>query len=92
MIENNIDVTWMDEPVEKVPGWQGKYKLLCTLLFKKRLTYSNMYVLSYSLNKSKFKNNEAQLKENIIKDLAAIYYYNNNKLPNGFEIKYIEKE
>lgn len=86
MEDNNINVKWMDETIEKVPGWQGKYRLLCTFLLKKRLTYSNMYVLSYALNKAKFKDNEVSLKEKIIKDLAIIYYYNNGKLPNGFNL------
>ena len=84
MEANTINIKWMDEIIEKVPGWQCKYRLLCTFLLKKRLTYSNMYVLSYALNKVKFKDNEVLLKEKIIKDLALIYYYNNGKLPNGF--------
>lgn len=84
-MEYDIDIKWMDEVIEKVPGWQGKYKLLCIMLFKKRLTYSNMYVLSYALNKFNFKGNEDALKEKIIKDLAIIYHYNNNKLPIGFK-------
>ena len=84
MEDNTINIKWMDEIIEKVPGWQCKYRLLCAFLLKKRLTYSNMYVLSYALNKVKFKDNEVLLKEKIIKDLAIIYYYNNGKLPNGF--------
>ena len=31
------------------------------------MTYSNMYVLTYALNKLKFKNNELMLKEKNIK-------------------------
>ena len=83
IMDYNLDISWMDEPIEKVPGWQGKYKLLCAILFKKKLTYSNMYALTYGLNKLKFKNNERALKERILKDIITLYYYNNNKLPNG---------
>ena len=75
----------MNETVESLPNIQGIYKLLCTLLLKRRMTYSNLYVLTYALNKNKFKDNELNLKEKIIKDLALIYYYNNKKLPEGFE-------
>lgn len=75
----------MDETVESLPNIQGTYKLLCALLLKRRMTYSNLYVLTYALNKNKFKDNELNLKEKIIKDLALIYYYNNKKLPEGFE-------
>ena len=80
-MSKNIDVNWMDETVEKLPNIQGIYKLFCFLLFKRRMTYSNLYVLTYALNKNKFKDNELKLKEKIIKDLALIYYYNNNILP-----------
>jgi hypothetical protein len=81
----NIDVSWMDETIDKYPGKKWFYKLICFFLLKKKLTYSNLYVLSYALSKNKYKNDEIKLKEKIIKDLAFIYYYNNNKLPKGFE-------
>ncbi len=82
----NFDLTWMDEPIEEIPGKQGLYKLFCTILFKRRMTYSNMYLLSFYLHKNKFKDNELALKEKILKDLALIYYFNNQKLPDGFTI------
>jgi hypothetical protein len=44
-----------------------------------------MYVLTYALHKKQYKDNEIALKEKIVKDLAAIYLFNNNKLPDGFE-------
>ena len=82
---NVDDVKWMNEKIEKFPGKKGYYTLMCFLLGKKRLTYSNLYVLAYGLHKGRFKDNEEKLKEKIIKDLAKIYYYNNKRLPNGFE-------
>lgn len=81
------NATWMDEVIEQVPGNQGRYRLLCLLLFKRRMTYANMYVFTYALHKNKFKDNEQVLKGKILKDLALIYYYNNKKLPDGFEIE-----
>lgn len=79
------NVQWMDETVESVPGKQGYYRLMCIILLKKRLTYNNMYVLTYAFHKRKFKNNELELKKKIITELAALYFYNNKVLPDGFE-------
>ena len=87
MVENSYDISWMDEKIDEYPKFNGLYRLFCLMLFKKRMTYSNLYVLSYALNKNKYKDNELTLKELIIKDLAAIYYFNNKKLPNGFKFK-----
>lgn len=88
MIDNNLDVSWMNDTIEKYPGKKWFYKLMCWMLFKKKLTYSNLYVLSYAFSKNKYVENEIELKEKILKDLALIYYYNNNKLPNGFNKEY----
>lgn len=79
------NVSWMDEKINEFPGKKGYYRLICFLLLKRKLTYSNLYVLTYGLHKNKFKDNELKLKEKIIKELAMIYYYNNKKLPDGFE-------
>lgn len=84
-MNSQFDLTWMDEPIEKFPGYQGLYKFFCFLLMKRRMTYANMYVLTYALHKKQYKDNEIALKEKIVKDLAAIYLFNNNKLPDGFE-------
>jgi hypothetical protein len=51
------------------------------------MTYANMYVFTYALHKNKYKDNELVLKEKILKELAQIYYFNNKKLPEGFEIE-----
>lgn len=84
-MNKNYNISWMDETIEVFPGAQGIYRFCCCLLFKRRMTYSNMYVLIYALNKNKYKDKELELKEKIIKELAAIYLYNNNTLPDGFE-------
>lgn len=84
-MERHFDFSWLDEPIERYPGYPGMYKFFCFLLLKRRMTYANLYVLSYALHKKNYKDNELVLKEKIINDLAAIYLYNNNKLPDGFE-------
>lgn len=88
MGENNFNAEWMNEKVEKVPnGGQGMYRLLCAVMLKKRLTYKNLYVFAYALNKHKYKDNEQYMKEKIIEELAGLYYYNTGELPAGCEFK-----
>lgn len=84
-MNEDINVSWMNETIEELPEHQGMYKLFCLIQLKRRMTYSDMYVFTYALNKNKYKNNDLELKERIIKDLVLIYYYNNKKLPYGFE-------
>lgn len=84
-MNSKFDVSWMDDTIEDFPGNKMLYKLFCFMLCKRRLTYANMYVFVYALNKNKYKDNELELKEKIVKDLAMIYYHNNKKLPDGFE-------
>jgi hypothetical protein len=88
-MNKEINVNWMDETIERFPGKQGFYRILCLMFLKRRLTYSNIYVFTYGIYKNKYKDNEIVLKERIIKELAMIYYYNNKCLPDGFE--YTEK-
>lgn len=84
-MKQEFNISWMDETIEQLPKSQRMYRLCCYMLLKRRMTYSNMYVLIYALNKNKYKDKETELKEKIIKELAAIYLYNNNTLPDGFE-------
>jgi hypothetical protein len=86
VMNGEFNVNWLDEPIERVPGGQGCYRLMCLLLFKRRMTYGNMYVFTYAFHKNKHAENELLLKEAILKDLAKIYYFNNGRLPDGFEI------
>lgn len=86
MFKNEFNTDWLDEKVEKIPnGGQGVYRLLCLMLFKKSMTYKELYVFAMTLNKRKFKDNETRMKELIIKELAKIYYYNTGNLPTGFD-------
>lgn len=81
----NYDGKWLDEKIERMPGGQKRYRFLCLLLFKRRMTYADMYVYTYGIYQDAFKDNELKLKEKILRELAYIYYYNNNKMPDGFE-------
>jgi hypothetical protein len=84
-MNTNFDLSWMDEPIENFPKYHGIYKLLCILLMRRRMTYANLYVLAYAFYKNDYKDNELVLKEKIVRDLATLYLFNNNKLPDGFE-------
>ena len=68
-MNEDINVSWMNETIEELPEHQGMYKLFCLIQLKRRMTYSDMYVFTYALNKNKYKNNELELKERIIKDI-----------------------
>lgn len=85
-MEIDYNGNWLDEKIERMPGGQKRYRLICLLFFKRRMTYANMYVFTYGIYKNKFKDNEEKLKEKILKELAYIYYYNNKRLPDGFEL------
>ena len=47
------DVTWMEERIDRVPKANWLYKFCCLFLFRwrKKLTYNEMYLLLYGLNK-----------------------------------------
>ena len=49
-----------------------------------------MYAFTYELHRHKFRNDENKLKIKILKELALIYYFNNHRLPDGFELEITE--
>ena len=72
---------WMDERIDRVPysNWLYKWFLLKP---RTKLTYNEMFVLLYGLNKKALSKDEAR--EFAFKQIINIYkYLNNNKLPNG---------
>ena len=74
----NLD--WMDGTVESVPSMNWLYRLCCILLFKKRMTYNELYVLLYGINKRKIgEDNAKRLAMNQV--LKTYKHLNNNKLP-----------
>lgn len=85
-MDESLNVGWLQEPIQRMPGKQAGYRLICALMLKKRMTYADMYVFSYAFHKKKYKDNETELKIKILKDLASIYFYNNKKMPDGFTI------
>jgi hypothetical protein len=75
------DIAWTGEEIESVPSWGWMYRFVCFMLRKKKLTYREMFMLLYGINKKSLGEREA--KEFATQRIIAIYEYNNNKLPEG---------
>ena len=84
-VTNNISTEWLEETIEKVNNINWLYKLICFLLFKrkKKLTYKEMYLLLYGLNRRNIGDKEA--KQLSMERIIKIYKENNNKYPKGLE-------
>lgn len=74
---------WFEEKIEYIEGDKFLYKLVCFCLKgpKKRLSYKELYLLLYGLNRRKLGNKKA--KEMAIKRIVEIYksHHDNNE-PN----------
>ena len=78
---------WFDEKIEYIDGDKFLYKLVCFFLggFKKRLTYKELYILLYQLNKHKL--GEKKYKKKSMQRILKIYsHFHNNEIPNVEEI------
>ena len=78
---------WFDEKIEYIKGDKFFYKVICFLLggHKKRLTYKQVYLLLYGLNKSRFGEDKAKkLAASRILDIYASHH--NNEYPKDFKI------
>jgi hypothetical protein len=79
-MENNIK--WMEEIIDDVPSNKTLFKLFKFILGKRKtgLTYKELYII-YT-NMYNFKNtDEIEMKEQALKHILEIYYYNNEKYP-----------
>lgn len=81
--EQEDEIAWTKELVEDVPSKRWLYRVSCFLLGKKRLTYQEMFMLIYGINKKNL--GEKMSKEVATQKIIGIYEYNNNKLPEGIE-------
>ena len=69
-MNEDIDVSWMDETIENFPGNQGMYRLFCLLQFKRRMTYSDMYVFTYALHKF---NADKNIKQSPVSSIEMLF-------------------
>lgn len=79
-MENNIK--WMEDIIDDVPSNKTLFKLFKFILGKRKtgLTYKELYII-YT-NMYNFKNtDEIEVKEQALKHILEIYYYNNEKYP-----------
>jgi hypothetical protein len=74
---------WMEEPIECLERGNWLYRFVCFFLGKrkKKLTYQEMYMLLYGLNKGKL--GEKESKKAAMNRILEIYKWSHNKLPNG---------
>ena len=73
---------WLNETVESVEHSNWLYKFCCFFLGrrKKKLTYSELFMVLYGLNKNGLGPEEA--KKFAMEKLVEIYKWNNNKEPD----------
>jgi hypothetical protein len=81
--EQEAEIAWTKETVEDVPSKKWLYRVSCFLLGKKKLTYREMFMLIYGINKRNL--GEKKSKEVAAQKIIGIYEYNNKELPEGIE-------
>ncbi len=78
---------WFDEKIEYIEGDRFIYKLVCFFLggFKRRLSYKELYILLYNINKQKL--GEENAKRLSMNKILKIYsHFHNNELPKEVNI------
>ena len=75
-------MNWLEETVESVEHSNWLYKACCWFLLKpkKKLTYSELFMILYGLNKKALGYEDA--KKFAFKQLIEVYKWNNNKEPD----------
>lgn len=74
-----MEMMWLNEKIESLPKNNGLYKFVCTFLGKKKLSYKQMYLLLFNLNKSKLGTDNA--KKMAFSEILNVYKHNTNKYP-----------
>ena len=74
------DLSWMEGTVESVPSMNWLYRICCILLFRKRMTYNELFMLLYGINKRALGEQDAKILA-MNQVLKTYKHLNNNKLP-----------
>lgn len=74
-------IAWMNEDVEEIKSIPGVYKVACIILGKKKMTYKDLYLIAYGVNKNKL--GEEKAKREALNDVIKIYEENNGHLPEN---------
>ena len=81
--EQEQDIAWTKEEINFFPGPDWIYRVACFTLGKKKLTYQQMFLVIYGMNKHL---GEKKAKEYALQKIIWIYELNNNgKLPEGIK-------
>lgn len=78
---------WLQERIPKLDKMNWLYQFVCFFMGKrkKKLTYENMYVLLYGLNRNSVKEEQDAKKLAMARVLEIYKYLHNDKLPKGVE-------
>lgn len=77
-------MNWFDEKIDKIKGDRFLYKLICFLIGgpKYRMSYKEMYLLLYGLNRKSLGEKEAK-KKSMNRILEIYKTLHNNNLPKN---------
>jgi hypothetical protein len=76
------DIKWMEEIVKDVPSNKRLFKFFRFIIGKRKtgVTYKDLYI--FYTNVYNIKGTEpSSIKTKAMESILAVYYYNNNKLP-----------
>lgn len=76
----NQDFSWMNEKAPTIKGHEFFYKVICFFTFRARrkLKYSDLYLIYYGIHKRKMGDKKAKVKA--FNTVLKIYKENNRKL------------
>lgn len=81
--EQEQDIAWTKEEINFFPGPDWIYRVACFTLGKKKLTYQQMFLVIYGMNRHL---GEKKAKEYALQKIIWIYELNNyGKLPEGIK-------
>lgn len=79
---------WMEERIPFLVKSNWLYQIICFFMGKrkKKLSYKDMYILLYGLNRNNIKNEKEAKELSMLKVLEIYKSLHNNKLPNEVKI------
>lgn len=82
---------WLEERIPKLDKMNWLYQIICFLMGKRKnkLTYKDMYILLYGLNRNNFKEEKDSKNLAMARVLDIYKFLHNNNLPKG--VKYDDK-
>jgi hypothetical protein len=83
---SDLNLSWWEEKVEKVPSKNWLYKIVCFLLFKKRMTYKELYLFYLEINNGNQADEKVKpIKKRCLEEILNVYHFNNKQLPKEME-------